>query len=427
MFDVVGEKVDPNEFKDYKKIKVYEYYDFPRVILMESPNKEKWVFSWADNNERELENKFKTIDSQSIDNDDKNVIYDFWIAFRISENRYNEIENGDISLRELILLCETFEKNKDPNFFVLKSLGLYNFIEVIKTLPERIPLNILPLEDTSLVKSEIEKQKRTFDNKRLNLDIHFIPDNIRQGYIPLSHRGPFEEHLQNIITRCSYRINNPGSQEIITGPQDWTMIEAGASISGSFRFYCESSVSDKEKVEILQQSCNLLKDICNKISNEKILDKYQINLNENILLTIEMFLKHIIQFDISVNIKWIKNGMNWEYLMINKRTAQIVLDYLENKVKDEYFSEDIYLCLTLTAEEVSLIMKPVDPHGGGWQSVLFDLQKKLKEDNTLELAPYEIDKIVSYTFGHGQGGFQTRLQGVVNALERLKKSLTGLR
>jgi death on curing protein len=81
------------------------------------------------------------------------------------------------------------------------------------------------------------------------------------------------------------------------------------------------------------------------------------------------------------------------------------------------------LTLHLNAHEQSLLMRPVRGIGG-WNSLLRSLQEKLNSNGRMELNPVEILRIRNYSEHHGAGGFQSRLQPVLDAIRR-KPSQSG--
>lgn len=63
--------------------------------------------------------------------------------------------------------------------------------------------------------------------------------------------------------------------------------------------------------------------------------------------------------------------------------------------------------IVLSSAETSLLMKPVNGHGG-FQTLLRDLQRELR-GTTLTLTPSLEAKVSRYRSKYGAGGFQGRL------------------
>lgn len=412
--ETIAEKSFP-DFEAFKIVEVLEYYDFPRLLLMESPEKQMWLFSWADSNESDLD---------GIEEEDEEAIYHQWIAFRISNNRLFEIRNSDISLKELIYLAEIFPpKRKYPDFYIFKSYGMFNIIDVSRTLPEFIPSNVLPRRDIPINRN-LQRVEKPIEENRVNLDIHFIPNRDRQGYIPLRQQGPFEEYFQNFITRCSYKIRRPNTKNVFPSDISWTEIDAGIATTGSYRLFCESRTTNQKQINIVSQCVEFLQYLCQD-DYYLISDRYGQLLSDLIKINIETLFKHIIQNNMEVHIKWYSLDNKWNSIFINKRIALKVLESIK-KVSTSKEEECCSIKIILTQQEADDIKKPVDRKKGGWQKILDNLQKKLNDDNSIFLTPNEIEKIIDYSLGHGSGGFQSRLLGIVNAIKRMRKSTTGL-
>jgi hypothetical protein len=63
---------------------------------------------------------------------------------------------------------------------------------------------------------------------------------------------------------------------------------------------------------------------------------------------------------------------------------------------------------------------------GGFQSLLRKLQKAISADNQLPLSRETIEQIARYVRDYGQGGFQGRLDTVLQELASLAQILTPL-
>jgi len=75
------------------------------------------------------------------------------------------------------------------------------------------------------------------------------------------------------------------------------------------------------------------------------------------------------------------------------------------------------IMIQLSNEAVDLLNRKVNGTGG-WQSLLENLQSQLV-GNFLVLNPSDIGKIIRYTTEYGTGGFEDRLQPILNYLEIL--------
>lgn len=83
---------------------------------------------------------------------------------------------------------------------------------------------------------------------------------------------------------------------------------------------------------------------------------------------------------------------------------------------------DLSVTIGLTADEVERLMRPVNGQGG-FQSILRRMQEQLNENQQLVLTIFDIRQIVRYSTRYGGGGFQGRLDAVLEALRRLSEAL----
>jgi hypothetical protein len=325
-----------------------------------------------------------------------------------------------------ILLCESFE-DVSLQFYVFDSEGLFKVKEVWGLYPESIPEEYIPKEDIPVIKKKAKSDITCFQKEKLNLDIHFFPELYPRGEIPLSLIGPFQENLQNFITRSASKL---APREHLTEIDNWTPINACDLVPGSIHLHCISNEKDPEKVEILEQSCDILKELCDQKYSIDKLAEYESKIGEKAFTPLKMFLYHIIENNISVNLKWNYSiAQKWKSLILNKRKAQKVMDILNEykSEENEKYKKSIIMSIQLNQNEADEIRKPT-PGTGGFQTLFEDLRKyKLDENNELTLTPDDIERIVRYALDYKEGGFQQRLQVIISALERMKISVRGLR
>jgi hypothetical protein len=91
------------------------------------------------------------------------------------------------------------------------------------------------------------------------------------------------------------------------------------------------------------------------------------------------------------------------------------MDSMQTGICVDYASEGekIMAKFKLTRDEAAYLAREVTGQGG-WQSLLRILQKKMME---IELSEAEIAKVRAYA-AKGQGGFQTRLNKLIAAINR---------
>ena len=74
--------------------------------------------------------------------------------------------------------------------------------------------------------------------------------------------------------------------------------------------------------------------------------------------------------------------------------------------------------IELTPEEAELVRRPIKGQGG-WQSLLEELQWRLKPDNTISLPVHTNERVRRYALDYGGVGWEQRLlDGILSALKR---------
>jgi hypothetical protein len=81
--------------------------------------------------------------------------------------------------------------------------------------------------------------------------------------------------------------------------------------------------------------------------------------------------------------------------------------------------------IDLGPDAIEALRKPV--HGqGGFQGLLRDLQGQISNDNQVVLTQEVIERIARYVHQYGQGGFQGRLDTILQELGLLARTLAPL-
>ena len=81
--------------------------------------------------------------------------------------------------------------------------------------------------------------------------------------------------------------------------------------------------------------------------------------------------------------------------------------------------------IDLGPDAIEALRKPV--HGqGGLQGLLRDLQGQISNDNQVVLTQEVIERIARYVHQYGQGGFQGRLDTILQELGLLARTLAPL-
>lgn len=78
--------------------------------------------------------------------------------------------------------------------------------------------------------------------------------------------------------------------------------------------------------------------------------------------------------------------------------------------------------VVLAPRAIGKLLRPVNGHGG-FQTLLRAIQRRIENGNELVLTPEMAAKIARYVQRYGTGGFQGRLDGVLDVLIDLAKAL----
>lgn len=394
--DISENPLRDDVFKGFTiKEKIIEY-DFPILILAESPDEEKWLFKWCE------------VVGESAP-------AGRWIAFRITQDMLDSLRAGHMSLREAL----TLPKDK---FYIFDAKSLFEPIKVRTTSPEKVPIDYLPSDDVAL-DGTLMNQNLTRTDK-LVLRFHIFSDNIKKGKVPFPIIAPLVSSFQNYFTVVGHIINETSKRsdrikpKTVSSAPDWTTLNLASIATGSFIMECVSNGTPQE-TEKLSRACELLAKISSASDADVKSLKEQVG--EEGLHFASALAQCVANLDVAFSIKWTSPDTPNGYLVIDKRRAQKFIDILESQ--DQQFAKIRNITITLTDEEAEPIRKEIRGEGG-MQSLLRGLQKKLdKKTNTVELTPAEIEKILRYGLNYGQGGFQGRLGGIAKAIRRISSSM----
>jgi len=370
-------------------------YDSPVLIEAKSPEGNSWLFSWCDST------------------DDRSTI-GRWVAFKVTKHRLSALLDDRVSLREALTLPE-------DKFYIFDAKTLFEPIQVKITSPENLPKDYFPSEDLS-----IKGQLLNIEGKRtdqLVLRFHVLSDDFGEGKIPFILLAPLQSSFQNYLTEVAHIINKASKrgkrikQKTTTSAREWTAISLARTGAGSFKMECESSATSQE-IEKLSKACELLEKVSSSNIDDLVALREQIG-NEG-LVSASVLAQCVANLDLSFSIRWTSPNTPNGYLVIDKRRALKFLDLVNSQNQDLAKARNV--TITLTNDEAELVRKEAVGKGGH-QSLLRRLQKKLTDDNTLELTPTEIERILRYGLNYGQGGFQGRLAAIAKALKRVGASI----
>ena len=385
-------------------------YDFPLLLVCRAPDGGKWIFKWCNH----VSNTDIPDGGSSSDGDS-----DIWIAFKISDFRLHQFLENHLSLRELILMAEDdvlqyyandiFEPTTRP--------------EPVK--PRFLPPSFLPSADIMLNGTADNFQLEVVPHEGFGIGFHLVfPHTIAQGKAPLSIIAPFQDVFQKYLAWSARNLAKEGISELASPLGHWTEISPILSSAGSYRIICSTGKLDQTKSHYLVQTCQSLKNFLESDNMGSASLVLKDILGENGFLYLQALLSAILEFDISVNVKWIDGNKREEYIVLTKKVADQLLPSVSKTAGME--GMDVTIRVRLSAEEAARLRREVNGQGG-MQTLLLTLQRNLTDDNVLTLTPELIQRILRYGQHYGQGGFQGRLQGVVRALKRMGISLLGLR
>ncbi len=409
---------EPEAIKDYFRNftleHVFVHFDFPRVFSGIGPRNESWLFKWC---ETQGESHL-------------------WLAFRVSGHQLESLKEGGVSLREAISLAK-------GNLYLYRGPDAFTPVgdPEIRSF-QSLPADYLPRTDVSFKDG---KTQTIFgrQNDQLGIGLHVLADedrNLTNTNIPVI--------FQKYISSAAHKVeaDSREADESVLSPDypltDWSSLQITAVGLGSFHLEC---VSSNKNVIALSTACELLSRLVDEASNPTIESGRTASQmgKEGFTFAISL-LKFVRKFDLSLSIKWASENSPNGFLPLDKRRAEAVLEKYETKappidteeetattakptIHIEISEDEVKpiqrITLKLTKEEAELLRKPAVGEGG-MQALLRDLQKQLKDDDTIVLTPYQIERILKYTSSYGQGGFQTRLRGLARALVRISASLT---
>jgi hypothetical protein len=384
--DIEGFEVSKNIFRGFTVEETLMQYDFPILLVANSPKKQKWLFKWC----------------ESIDHSGVSI----WIAFWISENRLYALKNNKMSLREAVMLPE-------KKFYIFEAKNLFEPTIVIESFPEKLPIDFIPSDDISVNGTLLRQGVQ--NGERLTVRFHVFSDNFWERMAPLSIISPLQNRFQEYMTWTAHAIERTPKGRVPSSFEDWSGFDLTSVTRGSFRMECVSNSRNKQ-TEVLAKACEILANLSNgTLEIKSILEELGEEFGSEVIHYISLLSKFVSKFDLSMSISWASQINPNGFLAFDKRRGDKILSNLDEIHKREFLRK---ITITLTPMEAEPIRKPIRGQGG-MQGLLRNLQSKLKPDNTIELSPEEIEKILRYGLNYGQGGFQDRLVGIAKVLQRV--------
>jgi hypothetical protein len=378
--------------------KIITKYDYPLLLTAKDATNRTWIFSWADT------------DEQDEDDYSHSSIHDTWFAFPVSAKRMRQILEEHISLREAILFYET-------DLFLLTAhrplLQGSDIISWKKLNNADTPLHLLPLIDISI------KGKRLMPVAKDNgvlIEAHIIPKRSLEGLVPLEIVSPLMDLIQKIVRLSSNFVKKGKSRELFFQNDDLGKLNFVSLEPGSITFKAETRELETDKNKPVITALNYIKEMVESKDLLKFLQVTEERIGLEALLNLHFLLSLQLKQEINITIKYVLNGGGVNSLTLPIREAKIIFRALTS-----YLGKGIgafELVIKLTAEEKDLLMKPVAGEGG-WQSLMRQLKKQITNNNKLFINQRQLERIIRYSQLYGVGGWQKRLEVILNKLRTL--------
>jgi hypothetical protein len=383
--NIKGKAVANTLFKNFSVNEILMEYDFPLLISAKSPKDENWLFKWCD----------------SVENSSQ----DIWIAFKISDKRLNSLISNTISLREVVTLPEF-------KLYLFEGDQIFSPTNIKEVLPENLSPLYIPLEDITLQGDLINQKGDVIEG--LNIKLHIFLRDLGKNKMPFSLLGKLQLSLQKYITDTVYNIQK--STKIPSFINDWSILNLSSFSSGSIKIEGET-ISNNEQSAKLAKSLEILTELSKK--NPAKVNSLKHEIGDDAFYSAYNLLLIISTYKLSVSMNWVTDTSKG-YLAIDKRRADNFI-----RLFHSHYQNQNSVIIQLNQEEADPLRKPIIGKGG-LQSLLKNLKSKLSNDNTIQLTPIEIEKILRYGFKYGQGGFQGRLTGLAKALKRFGVSFQAI-
>lgn len=396
MFKPPGRKVPQSEEFVFELEEVLIECDRPLLIVMKSSVGEKWLFNWC------------------LSEEVNHKIIDRWMIYKASDTRIESLLNGNITLRESILLCEN-------EFFLADFSSMESPDKIWKVYPDLISDEFLPeagvtiYPTTDMFREQLDEQ--------FTVQLHMLSASLSSGNITIPTVNPIEVLIQNMITWTAHKFVQEEQIECFLGADDWTHLSKGIAETGSYRISLHQDDIDSIQKEILYNTLKQIGVLTRLNRDEVSIQDIEEQMGISTILNFQLLLHHITKYDLSLSIRWIQDSKNIHVITINPNQAKrLFAKFNEYNKRDD---ETTKIRILLTPDEIELIQRPVRGRGG-MQNLNRMLQQRLDGD-VVELSPSECERVVRYCQKYGQGGFQTRFYGILKALKRMKLSVESIR
>lgn len=397
---------DPPRFE---RMEVLSKMDFPLLIIADTKEGDKWVFSWADTDESTQE---------SLLRETQVSVTDTWFAFPVSKHRFKQLMNEEISLREAILFAEY-------NLHLTKSsrpaTDLSKFSEWRKIRHNNIPIDMLPLIDISIKGRKLMPQAKEQD---IVIESHLLNKESKKTGVPFELVGPLMDYIQKIFRWGSNYVLKGSPKELLI-PEDIGLLRLSSIGAGSIKIIAETDASEKEKRNSIEKTIRHLKSLVERTESEKDVEIFEKLLGKEALLNAYYLLKLLEREKMNLNLKSVSQEEKAYSVTLSLSEAKRIAHILSIYFKKEKTSTGI--TIRLSDETIEKLNRRVSGQGG-WQSLAEDLKAAInREDRTLVLSPKLTERVIRYAQSYGQGGWQERLEPILRELRQLGMIFSDLR
>ena len=381
-------------------------YDYPLLITAKDDKNGMWLLSWADTNELdEGEGSYSSI-------------FDKWFAFPVSDNRMRQILDEHLSLREAILFHET-------DLFLLTThrplLKGSDITEWKKVKSVDIPVDMLPLIDISIRGNKLMPVAK--DNGIL-IETHLITERSLEGFVPLEIVSPIMDLIQKIVRWSSNFVKKGKSRELFIPSDDLGKLNFISLEPGSITFKAETKELEIEKNKPVIKALDQIKGMIESKNLLKYLQTAEGSIGREALFNLHFLLSLQLKEEINITIKYVSNEGGANSITLPHREANRIFRALTSYLGKGISTSE--LVIKLTAVEKERLMKPVVGEGG-WQSLMRQLKEQIGPDNTLSINQMQLERIIRYSQLYGVGGWQGRLEVILNELKGLGLTFSQLR
>ena len=395
-------------FEGFSQGQVLIGYDFPLLRVIESPNGEKWLVSWCGSNE-----------SESADGVEPEGARHRWIAFPTTQETLAGLETDRMALRDVL------ELHQGPVFLVEgQHLFRPSAAKSIHTFD--IPQDCLPKRGLSIHGKTVHSiQLPSLDLSRLVLDFHLFPKAGPSGRVSFFLSGPIEETFQRVLASTGHRLSRVHEKRIdlAYGPGDVYDIAQVATVTGSYRIIAQPASSDSRGDQKIVRALACLKELSDPTSTSSALTTVAEKMGPDATLQVLSLLRFLEKQELAITVTWTLGDEEDSIVLDGVRAGRLIRRL---KTARDRLESAAVLTIQLSPDEANRLRLPVNGQGG-MQSLLRGLRRGLSENGVLSVTPDQIERIVRYAQSYGEGGFQSRFQGILREVKRLGLALAEVR